>query len=105
MAGEARYASIMSNKLTADDLWPLVLKLPHDERVRLAKLTLKAAATNEVAADEAAPPDAAEFGSDDDPLAWEGEGWDGELSLRDSLSVEVNEHCDELKLLHEDISH
>jgi hypothetical protein len=26
--------------LTADDLWPLVRKLPHEEQVRLAKLAL-----------------------------------------------------------------
>ncbi len=30
--------------LAADDLWPLVQKLPHEEQVRLAKLALMAAA-------------------------------------------------------------
>ena len=66
----------MSNGLTARDFWPLVLKLPHDERIRLAKLALKAAATDDAAAYRAAPTDADEFGSDEDPLAWEGEGWE-----------------------------
>lgn len=66
----------MSAPLTAHDLWPLVLKLPHDERVRLAKLALKAAATDDAAAYRAAPPDTSEFGSDDEPLSWEGEGWE-----------------------------
>jgi hypothetical protein len=66
----------MSDPLTAHDLWPLVLKLPHDERVRLAKLALKAAATDDAAAYRAAAPDPDEFGSDEDPLAWEGEGWE-----------------------------
>ena len=33
----------MSDPLTASDFWPLILKLPHDERVRLAKLALRAA--------------------------------------------------------------
>jgi hypothetical protein len=66
----------MSDPLTAQDLWPLVLKLPHDERIRLARLALKAAATDVAAAYQTAPTDAAEFGSDDEPLSWEGEGWD-----------------------------
>ena len=66
----------MSTPLTAHDLWPLVLKLPHDERVRLARLALKAAATDDAAAYRAAAPDPDEFGSDEEPLAWEGEGWE-----------------------------
>jgi hypothetical protein len=33
----------MDTPLTAQDLWPLRLKLPHDEQVRLAKLALHAA--------------------------------------------------------------
>jgi len=37
---------------------------------------LKAAATDDIAAYRAAPPDTAEFGSDDEPLSWEGEGWE-----------------------------
>jgi hypothetical protein len=40
IATEARYPVPMSNGLTARDFWPLVLKLPHDERIRLAKLAL-----------------------------------------------------------------
>jgi hypothetical protein len=66
----------MSSGLTAQDLWPLVLRLSHDERVRLARLALKAAATDDAAAYHAAPPEAGEFDSADEPLAWEGEGWE-----------------------------
>lgn len=66
----------MSNGLTAHDLWPLVLKLPHDERVRLSRLVLRADASDDAAAYLAAPPDVTEFGFDGDPLAWEGEGWE-----------------------------
>ena len=66
----------MSTPLTAHDLWPLCLKLPHDERVRLARLALKAAATDDAAAYRKAAPDADEFGSEEEPLVWEGEGWD-----------------------------
>jgi hypothetical protein len=57
----------MSDPLTASDFWPLILKLPHDERVRLAKLA---------AAYAAAPPGPEEFSSNDEPLAWEGQGWE-----------------------------
>jgi hypothetical protein len=68
----------MSDPLTARDFWPLILKLPHDERVRLAKLALRAAAQNDSAATAygAALPAPDEFSSDDEPLAWEGQGWE-----------------------------
>ena len=67
----------MSSALTADDLWPLVLKLPHEEQVRLAKLALRAAAGGVDAESYAAsPPGADEFSSDEDALAWDADGWD-----------------------------
>ena len=67
----------MSDPLTASDFWPLILKLPHDERVRLAKLALQAAAHDDAAAAyAAAPPAPDEFSSDEEPLAWEGQGWE-----------------------------
>jgi hypothetical protein len=68
----------MSAPLTASDFWPLILKLPHDERVRLAKLALRAAATADASAEAyaAAPPTPDEFASDDELLAWEGQGWE-----------------------------
>lgn len=52
--------------------------LPHDERVRLAKLALRAAATDDLSAEAytAAPPAPGELSSDDEPLAWEGQGWE-----------------------------
>jgi len=68
----------MSDPLTASDFWPLILKLPHDERVLLAKLALRAAAQDDSSAPAyaAAPPAPDEFSSDDEPLAWEGQGWE-----------------------------
>jgi hypothetical protein len=68
----------MSDQLTAGDFWPLILKLPHDERVQLAKLALRAAAHDDSApaAYSAAPPAPDEFSSDEEPLAWEGQGWE-----------------------------
>ena len=63
--------------LTAEDLWPLVQKLPHDQQVRLAKLALRAASNrNEGDVYRAAPPGPEEFSSDEDPLSWEAEGWE-----------------------------
>jgi hypothetical protein len=73
-----RYVVGMRDPLTAQEVWPLVEKLPHDELVRLAKLALHAAAPGRTApaAYRAQPPDAEEFGTDEEPLAWEGEGWE-----------------------------
>jgi hypothetical protein len=69
----------MAQELSARDLWPLLLKLPHAERIRLARLALRAAATDhdDAASYANAAPSAEEFGSDEEPLAWEGEGWEG----------------------------
>jgi len=65
--------------VTADDLWPLVSKLSPQEQVRLAKLALRAAALksgDDAAVYAAAPVKQDEFSSDDDPLAWEADGWE-----------------------------
>ncbi|KFE71020.1 hypothetical protein [Hyalangium minutum] len=54
-------------------------KLSHDEQVRLAKLALSAAAKSggsDAASYRASPPGREEFSSEEDPLAWEAEGWD-----------------------------
>lgn len=68
---------------------PLVLKLSHDERVRLAHIALRAAAAERAdgAAYDAAPPRADEFSTDDDAegwdaLGWEAEGWEAFLAPR-----------------------
>jgi hypothetical protein len=67
----------MSEALTAQDLWPLVLKLNHDERAKLVKLALRAATAADVAAAyRATPPGPDEFSLADEPMAWEAEGWD-----------------------------
>jgi hypothetical protein len=69
----------MSQRLTAEDLWPLVLKLPHDEQVRLAKLAFRAATQSgslDADAYRSAPPLADEFSSEEDPLSWEADGWE-----------------------------
>jgi hypothetical protein len=69
----------MPSTLTAHDLWPLVTKLSRGEQVRLAKLALRAASQDpetDAHAYRSKPPTADELSSDDDPLAWEPDGWD-----------------------------
>jgi hypothetical protein len=69
----------MKPALTAEDLWPLVAKLDDREQVRLAKLALRAAARShqsDAAAYADAPVAEGEFSTNDDPAAWEPEGWD-----------------------------
>jgi hypothetical protein len=71
--------TVVKPDVTAADLWPLVSKLSPQEQVRLAKLALRAAALgpgDDAAAYAATPAKADEFSSDDDPLAWEAEGWE-----------------------------
>jgi hypothetical protein len=66
----------MSDPLTASDFLPLILRLPHDERVRLAKLALRAAARSDsLPAAELAPLSPNDLLLEDEPLAWESEGW------------------------------
>jgi hypothetical protein len=68
----------MAQPLTADDLLPLVAKLPHDEQVRLAQLALRAArdSTRDAAAYRATPVRPDEFSQDQEGASWEGEGWE-----------------------------
>jgi hypothetical protein len=67
----------MPKALTADDLLPLVAQL--EQQVRLAKLALRAAASDgsaDAARYAAAPPTADELGGDPDALAWDADGWE-----------------------------
>jgi hypothetical protein len=68
----------VSDVLTADDLLALIAKLAHDEKLRLAKIALRAAATgsDDAASYSASPPGADEFRDDHDSLGWEGDGWE-----------------------------
>jgi hypothetical protein len=68
----------MAQPLTADDLLPLIAKLPHDEQVRLAQLALRAArdAARDAAAYRATPVRPDEFSQDEEGASWESEGWE-----------------------------
>jgi len=60
---------------TADDIMPLVASLPDSERIRLLRWIASPHGANG-SAYRVAPPAREEFSSDDEPLAWEAEGWD-----------------------------
>lgn len=69
----------MADPLNAADLWPLVAKLPPEEKRRLALLALRAArspAPDDAAGYDALPPAASEFCDADESLAWDADGWD-----------------------------
>lgn len=66
--------------ITAQDLFPLVLKLSRQERIRLARMAFSSAAQDvptDADAYKAQPVNPNEFGqAGDDPLAWDAEGWE-----------------------------
>jgi hypothetical protein len=64
----------MAEPLTADDLLPLVSRLSAQERLRLFRLITPPASDG--ATYEATPPHREEFGAEDEPLAWDAEGWE-----------------------------
>lgn len=69
----------MNSTLTAQDVWPLVCKLPPAERVRLLAMasTLDASGSEmDGARYGTVPVSTAEFSAADSGLDWEGEGWD-----------------------------
>lgn len=68
----------MPKTLTAEDILPLVASLSDKERARLLKLiATKAPATDDAAAYRQTPPKAGEFDSDEEPLSWDADGWEG----------------------------
>ena len=67
----------MAKPLTADDVLPLVACLTPQERVRLLRLiTSPPGADASVYA--SVPPARDEFSTEEEPLAWDAEGWEQE---------------------------
>jgi hypothetical protein len=65
----------MGRTLTADDILPLVASLTPRERLRLLRLiALPQGADASVY--RSVPPSRDEFSTDDEPLAWDAEGWE-----------------------------
>jgi len=65
----------MARALTADDILPLVESLTPPERLRLLRLiaTLRG---DDASVYQSVPPSRDEFSGDDEPLAWDAEGWE-----------------------------
>ena len=66
----------MARVLTADDILPLVDSLTPQERVRLLRLIAMPHGAD-AAVYSYVPPSGDEFSADDEPLAWDAEGWEG----------------------------
>jgi len=65
----------MAKTLSADDILPLVASLTPKERVRLLRLiALPQGADAPVY--QSVPPSRGEFSADEEPLAWDAEGWE-----------------------------
>jgi hypothetical protein len=62
--------------MTVDDILPLVANLTPQERVRLLRLIASRPSTDPAAVYEAMPPGDDEFSTDEEPLAWEADGWE-----------------------------
>lgn len=68
----------MVEPMKADDILPLVARLAPEERVRLMRLIAEQRDADDAAIYAAAPPRPDEFSTDEDPLAWEAEGWENQ---------------------------
>jgi hypothetical protein len=66
--------------LTADDIIPLVASLTDTERMRLLRWVASPHGSD-ASIYAAAPPTIDEFSGDDDPIAWEADGWEGQDAL------------------------
>ena len=67
---------VMPKPLSADDILPLVKSLTPRERVRLMRLIVVSPG-NDAAAYDSIPPGRDEFSSEQEPLEWDAEGWEG----------------------------
>ena len=66
----------MAKSLTADDILPLLACLTPQERLRLLRLISVRPGANDGDAYRALPPKREEFSSNEEPLAWDSEGWE-----------------------------
>jgi hypothetical protein len=66
----------MDRPVTSDELLALVAALSPRERARLIRLIAEQAGVEEATVYRTAPPRPDEFSNDEDPLAWEAEGWE-----------------------------
>ena len=71
----------MPRLLTADDIMPLVASLSDSERIKLLR-RIASPRDMEASAYITAPPTREEFSGDDEPIAWDAEGWSEFHSLQ-----------------------
>ena len=67
----------MPKPLSAEDIFPLVDHLSSQERLRLLRLISTRPTSDDRDAYRAVPPRDEEFSRDEEPLAWDAEGWEG----------------------------
>ena len=67
--------SSMGKPRTTEDILPLVADLDDREKAKLLRLITRSSA-DDARAYAATPPGDDEFSSDDEPLAWDAEGWE-----------------------------
>jgi hypothetical protein len=65
----------MIESATVEEIVPLVEALSPQERARLVRL-ITGAANGDSFLYQAIPPTSQEFSADEDPLAWDSEGWE-----------------------------
>jgi len=65
----------MAKTLSADDILPLVASLTPQERVRLLRLIAMPQGAD-ASVYQSVPPARDEFWGDEEPLAWEADGWE-----------------------------
>lgn len=61
--------------MTVEEIVPLVEALPPEERVRLLRLITRSR-NDDSSIYAALPPAREEFSADEEPLAWDSEGWE-----------------------------
>ena len=66
----------MAKPLTADDIVPLVNALTPKERGRLLRMITRPHSGDDASAYSSMPPGHDEFSADEEPLAWEADGWE-----------------------------
>ena len=67
----------MARPMTADDVLPLVASLTPQERARLLRLiSARSSPADAAVVYDTVPPGQDEFSTDEEPLAWEAEGWE-----------------------------
>lgn len=70
------YHQAMDRPTTAEDFMALISSLSNQERVRLVHLLVQQTRSSDAEAYALMPPGEDEFSSDEEPLAWEAEGWE-----------------------------